>query len=143
MMKQEPNLDIIMDTFKASNLLSRWGGKLASKCELTSVQQWLILGAIAQPGKTSLGDLTKDTMVTKQNITKMVERMKASGLVLTYQKPGDKRYVYVELTKLGYARLEQLEEMRTEMDGKLLSAFTEEELGTFSRLLNKLIDELK
>jgi DNA-binding MarR family transcriptional regulator len=140
---QKKEIDIILDTFKATNLLSRWGGKLAAKCDLTSVQQWLILGAIAQPEKTSLGDLTKNTMVTKQNITKMVERMKTSGLVQTYQDSDDKRYVYVELTEKGCERLKQLEDMRTEMDGKLLSTFTEEELKTFSQLLNKLIDQLK
>ncbi|WP_240417129.1 MarR family winged helix-turn-helix transcriptional regulator [Paenibacillus periandrae] len=140
---QNEKMDIILDTFKASNLLSRWGGKLASKCDLTSVQQWLILDTIAQPQKTSLGDLTKNTLVTKQNITKMIERMKASGLVQTNQDADDKRYVYVELTAKGYERLEQLEDMRTEMDGKVLSNFTEEELITFSHLLNKLIDQLK
>ncbi|MFB5678120.1 MarR family winged helix-turn-helix transcriptional regulator [Paenibacillus terreus] len=134
-------MDVISDTIKAANLLSRRGGEIASKCKLTSVQQWLILGAIAQANKTSLGDLSHRTMVTKQNITKMIERMKSSGLVRTYQDMEDKRYVYVELTETGNEKLEQLEEMLAEMDHKVLSAFTEEELKQFSQFLNKLINQ--
>lgn len=134
-------MDLISNTFKATNLLSRRGGEIVSKCKLTSVQQWLILSAIAKTDKTSLGDLSARTMVTKQNITKMVERMKGSGLVRTYQGPVDKRYVYVELTPLGNEKLQELEVALTELDNQVVNAFTEEELKQFSQLLNKLIHQ--
>ena len=142
-MMSRQGMELISDTIKAANLLSRRGGEIASKCKLTSVQQWLILGAIAEANKTSLGDLCQRTMVTKQNITKMIERMKSSGLVTSYQDTEDRRYVYVELTETGRGNLEDLEERLAEMDHKVLSAFTEEELKQFSQLLNKLIHQFK
>jgi len=134
--------NIVIDIFRSSNLLGRVGGRLASQTGLASVQQWILLDTISQEGEVSLKDLRQNTLVTKQNITGMVERLKQSGYVVAYEDPVDRRVTRVQLTPKGEKVLELLEPLTYESNKKTFSKFTDDELKTFASLLDRLVNDL-
>ncbi|MDP4108027.1 MAG: MarR family transcriptional regulator, partial [Bacillota bacterium] len=73
--------NITLDFFRVSNLLSRYGAKMVADVGLNSIQQWVILRTIIEKGEISIGELKEETLVTKQNMTGMINRLQQSNLV--------------------------------------------------------------
>lgn len=141
--KNDIRVGIVTDIYRSANLLGRIGGKLATEAGLTSVQQWLLLRAIHQKGEAPLKDLIENTLVTKQNITGMITRLKQSGHVQTFPHPSDKRITLVKLTKSGVEALEKLGPIAKESNDKTFANFKEEELIALSVLLERLVATLE
>ena len=70
-----------MDIIHVANLLERLGGKYAQEANLSSVQQYMILATLDLEPNLSMGDLRKNTLVTKQAITGVVNRLKEGGFL--------------------------------------------------------------
>lgn len=143
-MKKKDGLqaDIVLDIFRASNLLERVGRKLAAQTGLASVQQWLLLGTISLEGELPLKDLRQNTLVTKQNITGMVERLKQGGYITTYEDPSDRRVTRVKLTDKGEQVLAMIEPMTNVSNEESFEGFNQEELEILSSFLRRLVKDL-
>ncbi|AYV68701.1 hypothetical protein C2I06_18445 [Niallia circulans] len=135
--------DITLDFFKISNLLSRYGSKMVSEVGLTSIQQWIILRTIIEKGDISIGELKEETLVTKQNMTGMMNRLQESSIVLLYPDPEDKRRTRVKLTEEGLQIYEQLKSSRNDFNMQTYSIYTEEEIIVLNDLLSRLVNHLK
>lgn len=133
---------IVLDLFRASNLLERVGRKLATEAGLSTVQQWLLLGTISVEGELSLKDLREHTQVTKQNITGMVERLKQGGYIHTYEDSADRRITRVKLTDKGEKVLDIIEPMTNVSNEKSFGGFNREELENLSAYLRRLVNDL-
>ena len=133
---------IVLDLFRASNLLERVGRKLAAEAGLSTVQQWLLLGTISVEGELSLKDLREHTQVTKQNITGMVERLKQGGYIHTYEDSADRRITRVKLTDKGEKVLDIIEPMTNVSNEKSFVGFNREELENLSAYLRRLVNDL-
>ncbi|WP_314000840.1 MarR family winged helix-turn-helix transcriptional regulator [uncultured Paenibacillus sp.] len=133
---------IVLDLFRASNLLERVGRKLAAEAGLSTVQQWLLLGTISVEGELSLKDLREHTQVTKQNITGMVERLKQGGYIHTYEDSADRRITRVKLTDKGEKVLDIIEPMTNVSNEKSFGGFNREELENLSAYLRRLVNDL-
>lgn len=133
---------IVLDLFRASNLLERVGRKLATEAGLSTVQQWLLLGTISVEGELSLKDLREHTLVTKQNITGMVERLKQGGYIHTYEDSADRRITRVKLTDKGDKVLDIIEPMTNVSNEKSFGGFNREELENLSAYLRRLVNDL-
>lgn len=148
--ENKPNLDelktleaeIILDIFRAANLLGRIGGKLVVETDLKSVQQWLLLGGIEKEEGISLTELCKNTLVTKQNITGMIERLYQSNLVEKYVDELDRRVTRVKITEKGKEVLDRLKPLRSISNEKTFENFSSIELIIFASLLQKLVSTL-
>jgi DNA-binding MarR family transcriptional regulator len=71
---EEVKTNITLDIFRLSNLLSKFGAKMVSEVGLNSIQQWVILRTIINRGEISIGELKEEMLVTKQNMTGMMNR---------------------------------------------------------------------
>ncbi len=139
---EEIRAAVVLDVFRAANLLSRVGGKLAVQAGLSSVSQWLLLGTVAaQPG-VALRDLRQNTLVTKQNISSMVERLKQAGYLETYTDRADRRVVRVRITEEGRCALAVLQPLTKESNEATFKGFSQDELRLFSGLLRRLLSAL-
>lgn len=132
---------VVMNIFRCSNLLERVGRKLVTKVGLTSVHQWFILAALSNED-LSLKQLGKNTHVTKQNMTGMIERLKQSQYVTTYEAQEDRRITLVRLTDKGKHALAQLDGMGSSSNQESLNCLRLEELSSFNGCLLKLIENL-
>lgn len=140
--KDDFQVNTVLNIFRAANLLSRIGGKLTAKVGLTSVQQWMLLGTISKQEGLSLKDLREDTLVTKQNISSMVDRLRQAGFVTTYEDLSDRRITRVKLTEQGKQILEALKPSADASNVWTFGVFEPQEFVVFASLLERLVTHL-
>lgn len=140
--KDDFQVNAVLNIIRASNLLSRLGGKLTTKVGLTSVQQWILLGTISKHEGLALKELREDTLVTKQNISSMVERLRQAGYVTTYEDVSDRRITRVKVTEQGKVILEALKPLTSASNDRSFEVFEPEEFEVLASLLDRLVTHL-
>jgi DNA-binding MarR family transcriptional regulator len=135
--------NITLDFLRISNLLSRFGAKMVADVGLNSIQQWVILRSIITKGDISIGELKEETLVTKQNMTGMINRLQQSNLVTIFQDPEDKRRTLVKVTDEGHRVYEQLSSLRNDFNDQTYTIYSQEEIVVLSDLLTRLVEHLK
>jgi DNA-binding MarR family transcriptional regulator len=140
--KDEIQVDTILNIFRASTLLSRIGGKLTANVGLTSVQQWMLLAMIEKKEGASFKELREDTLVTKQNISSMIERLRQAGYVGTYEDLSDRRITRVKLTEQGKEILQSLTPLTNASNDEIFEIFEPEELFAHASFLERLVSHL-
>jgi len=146
------NLEVVMENFKTditldflriSNLLSRYGAKMVADVGLNSIQQWVILRTIIEKGDISIGELKEETLVTKQNMTGMINRLVQAKLVTLFTDPADKRRTRVQITEEGKRIYDQLSTARNEFNRNSYKIYNNQELLLLNDLLSRLVTHLK
>ena len=140
--RDEMYLDIMLDVFRASSLLRRIGGGLAQQVGLKRAQQWMILGTILREEEVTLKDLRLDTLVTKQTITGLVERLQNGEYLETFPDAEDRRITRARLTSKGKDTMRQIKPLCEESNRNSFSVLTDEELESLSSILSKLVQHL-
>jgi DNA-binding MarR family transcriptional regulator len=135
--------NITLDFLRISNLLSRYGAKMVADVGLNSIQQWVILKAIIEKGDISIGEIKEETLVTKQNMTGMINRLQQANLVALFTDPADKRRTRVKVTEEGERIYEQLSSSRDEFNSKSYNIYNDQEIVVLSHLLSRLVEHLK
>ena len=110
---------------------------------LNSIQQWVILRTIINSGDISIGDLKEEMLVTKQNMTGMINRLQQSNLVTLFQDPEDKRRTRVKITEEGIRVYEQLKSLRNDFNTQTYHIYNDQEIVVLSDLLSRLVEHLK
>jgi DNA-binding MarR family transcriptional regulator len=138
----DSKVKIIMNLLRTSTLLNRTGIKLVEGTKLASVQQWQLLGIIDRNEGISLAKLCEETLVTKQNITGLVDRLRKAELITTWTDSNDKRITRVGITSKGKETMAEMKP-RTEMSNNTTFAeFSEKELDQFDDMLERLVNSL-
>ncbi|WP_176541066.1 MULTISPECIES: MarR family winged helix-turn-helix transcriptional regulator [unclassified Bacillus (in: firmicutes)] len=140
---EEVKTNITLDIFRSSNLLSRYGAKMVADVGLNSIQQWVILRTIINRGEISIGELKEEMLVTKQNMTGMINRLQQSNLVTLFQDPEDKRRTRVKITEEGIRVYEQLKSLRNDFNAQTYHIYTDQEIVVLSDFLSRLVEHLK
>jgi DNA-binding MarR family transcriptional regulator len=99
--------DLIVGVIQLGNLFARRLGPMFEKTNLTP-QQWAILNVVAKSGPTTLAALARKMIVSKQNMTGMVGRLRKAGYLERNDDPSDLRSARVVLTRRGRAVVEKL-----------------------------------
>jgi DNA-binding MarR family transcriptional regulator len=98
------------------------------------------LGVLRQlsRGALPLGALAQRRACVRSNITQLIDRMEAEGLVRRLPDTGDRRVTLAEITAAGQARLQAGRAAQAEAERRLLRGLTSEEAGDLTRLLQRL-----
>ena len=99
--------DLIAGVIQLGNLFARRLAPMFEKTNLTP-QQWLILNVLAADGAMTLAALARKMIVSKQNMTGMVDRLRNAGYLDRHHDPSDLRSARVVLTRRGRAVVEKL-----------------------------------
>jgi len=99
--------NLIVGVLQLGNLFARRLAPMFEKTNLTP-QQWTILNVIAECGPTTSAALARKMIVSKQNMTGMVGRLRDAGYLDRHDDPSDLRSVRVALTRRGRAVVEKL-----------------------------------
>lgn len=83
-------------------------------------------------------ELGERLLVDKSNITGLLDRMEAAGLLKRLKVPGDRRCHHIELTKKGLKILEKVEKPYRNHVKKLMSIFTAKEISSLNRYMARL-----
>ena len=76
-------------------------GRLRARFEVTLPRFDLLAQLARAPGGMTLGDISRRMMVSNGNVTGLIERLVADGLVTRTPRPSDRRTVTVSLTEAG------------------------------------------
>jgi DNA-binding MarR family transcriptional regulator len=89
--------------YQCANMLHKTGTR-AVEAEGLTTQQWAVLGALSRPQVEqgmSVGELARYLMVSRQNLSGVVNRMKRVGHVQTAPHGRDRRSRLVRITASG------------------------------------------
>ncbi len=135
--------DAVTGIIQLANLLQRKLAPVFEKAKITP-QQWAVLSALADDSApTTLVGLSRRLVVTKQNMTGMMSRLEALGLVERQDDPNDLRSSRIQLTRRGKTLVDKVrpayEQWVQSLGGGALS---ERELQTLVRNVEKLLEAL-
>jgi DNA-binding MarR family transcriptional regulator len=128
--------------YQAANLMHKNGTRFMAEFDSTT-QQWAVLGALARPPARERGmsvkELIEFLLLSRQNLTAVLDRLEARGWIERVRDEADGRSRLIRLTTEGervWARMQPA-----------IAAFYEGALGGFSLedrvLLYRLLDRLK
>jgi MarR family transcriptional regulator, organic hydroperoxide resistance regulator len=131
--------------YQASNLMHKTGSRAVGGYG-TTTQQWAVLGALSRPGIAAKGMTVKELigflMVSRQNLTAVLNRMELAGLIERARIEEDGRIRRIRMTANGTATwTKMLVDIRSYYD-EALADFTTEEAQTLFRLLDRLTGAL-
>ena len=100
--------------------------------------QFGILEALYHLGPLSLGDLAEKLLVTGGNVTYVMDRLEAQGLVYRDRSKQDRRVVQAKLTPEGRRTIAEVFPRHTEFTHELVSVLDPAEQERLRELLKKL-----
>lgn len=97
---------------------------------------------LEETGVMSVTELAKALMISKPNVTPIVQKLVDKGFVERFQDKKDRRYIYIKLTKDGMAFLSRHKAIVTEGLKKKLSSICITDLDKLANALTDLKDVL-
>ena len=134
--------ETILDIIRASNILERIGGDYAQIANLDSVQQYMILALLSKEDHLTMSDLRENTLVTKQAVTGIVNRLHKNGYIKKYKDQYDRRITRVCLTTKGREALTTIRSRRIEGNREVFSVLTGKEINQLSTIISKLVHHI-
>jgi DNA-binding MarR family transcriptional regulator len=98
-----------------------------------------VLFTLDKCGPTRASELARMVFLDLSTVSRHLRALEEEGQVLRDADPADGRAVQVALTDKGHALVQDYQDRRTGELREALSDWTREEVGTLTRLLDKLI----
>ncbi|MCL1962029.1 MAG: MarR family transcriptional regulator [Desulfovibrionaceae bacterium] len=129
--------------YQCANMLHKTGTKAVEAQGLTT-QQWAVLGALSRPQAQdgmSVGDLARYLMVSRQNLSGVLNRMERDGHVRTAPNGRDRRSRLITMTASG--RRVWLNEAQPKIHGYYEEALADFSLNDIAHTLHYLLKMLE
>ena len=135
----------ITETLELARLLVRTGkltetrleGQLDGRC-LSATRLVAMLHIANAEKPLSLSQLAMQLASVKSNVTQLVDRLEADGLVRRVPDPSDRRSIQVEVTEAGQTECEAALETLRPLEESLQAVYTSDEMRLLTHLLQKL-----
>lgn len=103
---------------------------------------FVVLDVLDVQGAMRVSELAEACGVDISTVSRLVARLKRSGMVAARQIEGDRRVVLLEVTPEGVARSRRLKAARRNHLAAFLCKWTAEERATFAQLLARFVEDL-
>lgn len=127
--------------YQSSNLMHKVGTRFISEFGATT-QQWAVLGALARPKALAQGMTVKELLefllVSRQNLTPVLDRLEERGWIERVKDPADGRSRRIGLTPVGQGVWAQMHVSIETFYIDALSDLSLDDQVTLYRLLNQL-----
>ncbi|SCY32843.1 MarR family winged helix-turn-helix transcriptional regulator [Microvirga guangxiensis] len=131
--------------YQCSNLMHKNGTRFMADYGSTT-QQWAVLGALARPRVRTQGmsvkDLIEFLLLSRQNLTAVLDRLEARGWVERVKDPEDGRSRLIRLTAKGEKTWAQMLNTIRAFYEAALDGFSLEDQILLYRLLDRMKDKL-
>jgi DNA-binding MarR family transcriptional regulator len=131
--------------YQASNLMHKTGSRSVAKFN-TTTQQWAVLGALSRPIAREHGMTVKEVieflLLSRQNLTAVLNRLERSGLIERTRAAEDGRARRIRVTKRGSRTWARMLVKIDAYYATALHGFTTEECRTLFQLLDRLKSRL-
>lgn len=136
---------IFFRLYQCANMMHKTGTR-AVESEGVTTQQWAVLGALSRPQSSegmSVGDLAAFLMVSRQNLSGVVNRLESLGYLEKVKDQQDGRARRICLTHIGEALWRRLNPMIHEYYDDALEGFGFDDRVDLLHRLNALLANLK
>ena len=135
---------LIFRLFQTSNVMHRSGTLALNSVGVTS-QQWSVLGALSRPkveeGMT-VNDMCRYLMVSRQNLSIMLNRLDAAGYVMRAQDKQDQRSKRIMLTVSGREALNEINRLMQVFFEKVMKGLSRDDQISCVHYLTRLRDNM-
>ncbi|MBB4287443.1 MarR family winged helix-turn-helix transcriptional regulator [Roseospira goensis] len=132
--------------YQCTNMLHKTGTKALDDYGVTT-QQWAVLGALSRPGHEAgiaVSELARFLMVSRQNLTGVLSRMEAQGLIERRVSPSDSRSRLIRMTATGQDLWEhELRQRIARFYAESLQGFSTADCIHMTHYLQKLLDNFR
>ena len=105
----------------------------------TTLPRFAVLAALArEPQGQTMGDVSRWLLVSSGNITGIMSRLVADGMVTRTRSAGDRRTHLVRLSRKGQEEFERLSSAHEQWIKNMLSGMTRREMVMLDELLKKV-----
>jgi DNA-binding MarR family transcriptional regulator len=136
-MTEDQHIGLLGMLHAVSGLESRVESRLAvrglSLAKLAALHQLSLAGE-----SLPLGQLAERLSCVKSNVTQLVDRLEADGLVTREPDPNDRRGRLAVMTAEGRAAFEEGTRLHEAAERELFASLTREEIQQLSRIMGKL-----
>jgi DNA-binding MarR family transcriptional regulator len=134
--------NLIIAVFRLNGDLLAAGDALVHDLGLTSAR-WQVLGAIAlSPVPLPVAHIARNMGLTRQTVQRLVDEMRADGLVLLKPNPHHRRAMLVSMTELGEAAYRRATERQERWASDLAAGLRPEDIEAADVLLQCLQQRL-
>jgi DNA-binding MarR family transcriptional regulator len=117
----------------AQEYRNRWG---------LSVPEWRVMAVLGDSGAHTQRELTTMTIMDKVAVNRACKVLEERGLAVRKPNAQDGRSHLLELTAAGQAMHGQIMPLALEMERRLFTTFTDDEIEGFRSLLGRLREEI-
>ena len=103
-----------------------------------SFGQMVLLRVLVQKGKASPKELAEALSVTTGNITGLLDKLEAAGLVTRTRSAKDRRVVHIELTAKARQRFRKVQRAAVDMLSEAFEGWTQPQITQLQDLLERL-----
>jgi DNA-binding MarR family transcriptional regulator len=137
--RRKPALRVWLGLLTSSQLIEkRLRASFRSEFD-TTLPRFEVMAALArEPKGRTMGDISRWLLVSSGNITGIVSRLEADGLVTRSRSVDDRRTHLVRLSRKGQAEFERLSPKHEQWIKELLCGITRQEMATLDELLRKV-----
>jgi DNA-binding MarR family transcriptional regulator len=107
-----------------------------------SVPEWRVMAVLGDSGPLTQRDLTRMTVMDKVAVNRACKVLEERGLAARQPNAQDGRSHLLELTESGHQIHDEVMPLALEMERRLFSRFTREEVIEFRRLLDRVRSEV-
>jgi DNA-binding MarR family transcriptional regulator len=111
--------------------------RLREKFDLTLPRFDLMAQLDRAPGGMTLGELSKRMMVSNGNVTGLVDRLEAQGLIQRRPAPKDRRSQFVSLTAEGRKSFRAVARANADWMAEIFADLTPDDMDKLLRLLDR------
>jgi DNA-binding MarR family transcriptional regulator len=124
---------------RAGNLMTTRVEAVFADHEITFAQ-WLVLMKLRDGLATTAAEIARDMCHDSGALTRVIDQLAQRGLIERTRGQEDRRTIALALTKEGLRTVNALVPTVVDLLNMALVDFTDDEVSTLTRLLNKLID---
>lgn len=128
---------------KLSHSLMHAAGAAAFAGHDLSFMQWLALVKLREGTETTASGLCRLMHHDTGAFTRLLDQLEERGLIVRQRSEADRRVVLLELTDAGQRKIDELLPLTVGCLNGALADFSKAEFTELTRLLNKLIDNLR
>ncbi|UBH13632.1 MarR family winged helix-turn-helix transcriptional regulator [Macrococcus armenti] len=132
---------LCFNLYNAQRQVNRYYSNKIFKKHNITYPQYLVLSILWDESPVNVKKLVTELSLDTGTISPLLKRMETNDLIKRTRSELDQREVFISLTDKSVAMKDELYQVTDIIND--VSLFTEEESETFSRLLNKLIENIK
>ncbi|WP_233209101.1 MULTISPECIES: MarR family winged helix-turn-helix transcriptional regulator [Mycobacteriaceae] len=141
MLTSTSNLDSIAEVFVRAE--RRWTDALCNgllDADVNTIEGWRVLGALRTGDGFTMSDISAAMSIPPPTLTRIVDKLVDSGLVLRRVDAADRRRVLVHLSARGKAKVRKLTKQEAGLKAVLVDELGEDNAAQFIQTLARVGD---